>query len=100
MVRRFFEKIILGIRRIFKRVITKLFRRPLTTGEINSQFLKTASKLTFDGTVEIHRGGLRLMNQLLADSDKVVYILTVNTRRRKKIVLEDWFRIYGNKRKW
>jgi len=71
----------------------------LTTEELNSHFLRTASKLTYDGTVEIYRGGMRTFQNLLIDKNNAVYILVVKTNQRKKLDLENWFQNYG-KRGW
>lgn len=100
MVYQLFEKIQLKIKKFIRWFIVKFFKRPLTPEKITSDFLKQASKLTHDGTVQIYRGGLRAFQESIIDDDNTVYIMVIKTRRRKKLFLEEWFKRYGTDRKW
>jgi len=99
MVSQFFERLRLWGYRFRRFFAKRFFKRPLTTEELNSYFLKTTSKLTYDGTVEIYRGGMRTFQELLIDENNAVYILVVKTNHRKRMNLKNWFREYG-KRGW
>jgi len=68
---------------------------------MNSNFLKNASELVHDGTVQIFKGGLRVYRDLLLDDRNNLYILVIRKQnQKKKLDLEKWFREYGKGRKW
>ena len=101
MVYTFFKIIGQRIRRCWRWFIVKFFKRPLTTTELNAGFLRNASKLVYDGSVEVHRGGLQAFQNLMYDERNIVYLLVVRKQTRKKSIhLMNWFREYGKDRKW
>lgn len=100
MVRLMFDAIGRWIRRTWRWFVIKFFKRPLTNNELNANFLKSASKLTTKGAVEIYQGGFRAFNDALYDPDNAVYILVIKTHKYKNIRLRELFKHYGEKRKW
>ncbi|KKL03449.1 hypothetical protein LCGC14_2626040 [marine sediment metagenome] len=101
MVYTLFQNIGERIRRWYRWFIVKFFKRPLTVTELDAEFLRKASKMTYDGTVKVHTGGLQVFQNLMYDQSNIVYFLVIRKRtRRKSINLRRWFQEYGKDRKW
>ena len=101
MVYTLFKAVGQRIRRWYRWFIVKFFKRPLTVTELDAGFLRTASKMTYDGTVKVYQGGLQVFQDLMFDRSNIVYFLVVRKRtRRKSIRLRQWFQEYGKDRKW
>lgn len=101
MVYTLFKAVGERIRKYYRWFVVKFFKRPLTVSESNAEFLRTASKCTYDGTVKVYQGGLQVFQDLMFDKENTVYLLVIKKRTRKKSIdLRRWFQDYGKDRKW